>query len=97
MQVVFGYIYGVAIFHDSINLYGLLGSTVICLGVVAVSWPSKDKGDKYHIISDAMLHQELSTAEAGSNLDDDLLSKEVELRTLKDIQLQVLDPGTSKV
>ena len=42
MQVVFGYLYGIFIFHDAHNLLGIFGSLIICLGVVAVSWPSKD-------------------------------------------------------
>ena len=42
LQVVFGYLYGVFIFHDSHNLIGVMGSALICIGVVAVSWPAKE-------------------------------------------------------
>ena len=97
MQVVFGHLYGIAIFHDSISLYKLLGSTVICWGVVAVSWPSKDKGDKYHIISDAMPQQHISTVEARCILAAVPLLKEAELRAEKGIELPVSDSRASKV
>jgi len=40
-QVVFGYLYGIFIFRDSIGLMGILGSGIICVGVAAVSWPAK--------------------------------------------------------
>lgn len=98
MQVVFGYIYGIAIFHDSISLYGLLGSSVICLGIVAVSWPSKDKGDQYHIISDALPHQEMRPLDACSIavLAAEPASKNVELHAMKDIELPVSDSGASR-
>lgn len=42
LQVVFGYAYGIFIFNDAHNILGILGSIIICLGVAAVSWPSKD-------------------------------------------------------
>ena len=41
LQVVFGYIYGILVFHDAHNVLGILGSFVICAGVIAVSWPQK--------------------------------------------------------
>jgi drug/metabolite transporter (DMT)-like permease len=40
-QVVFGYFYGIFIFHDSHSIIGIFGSMIICVGVAAVSWPSK--------------------------------------------------------
>lgn len=41
VQVVFGHLYGIFLLHDPESFYGILGSLVICVGVIAVSWPSR--------------------------------------------------------
>ena len=38
---MFGYIYGILVFHDAHTVLGILGSFVICAGVIAVSWPQE--------------------------------------------------------
>ena len=40
-QVLYGTIFGSVLLHESVSLLGILGSLVICVGVIAVSWPSK--------------------------------------------------------
>lgn len=39
--MVFGYLYGIFLFHDPNSVLSISGSIVICIGVVAVSWPLK--------------------------------------------------------
>lgn len=55
MQVVFGYIFGLVIFHDPLSILGLAGSGLICLGVLAVTWPARSATDRYSAISEPSL------------------------------------------
>lgn len=78
IQVVFGYLFGLFIFHDKFSVLGLLGSAIICLGVVAVSWPSK-KVDRYHIVPNRMPDIEVGETMENRPMEPDISRKDLDL------------------
>ena len=68
LQVVFAHLYGIALLHDPESLFGVLGSLVICIGVVAVSWPANKPKDtmaasKFDLIQYSTIPEESTTVE----------------------------------
>lgn len=80
MQVVFGYLYGLSVFHDPLDLYGLLGSMIICSGVVAVTWPRRGASPDPVLGAASLPSQQTVSYEGLPLLDNDVpLEKAVEL------------------
>ena len=76
MQVVFAHIYGIALLHDPESLWGVLGSLVICIGVVAVSWPANRPRDtiaasKSDLVQYSTIPEESTTVEMAPLVADD--------------------------
>ena len=45
VQVVFAYLYGLAFLGEAVQAVSVAGSLVICVGVLATSWPRKTATD----------------------------------------------------
>ena len=75
-QVVFAHVYGIALLHEPESLFGVLGSLVICVGVVAVSWPANKAKDtttasKLDLVQYSTIPEESTAVEMAPLVEDD--------------------------